>query len=127
VRFQLIRVRVNGQRFIAICYHLILAVIDECPLLHRAQLFPHGIKWLSLTGSEQIVDAAVIGISLALPGGAKAARQVVHFKDLAVVAIHLRVTACCQAGDSPTNNDDRFSFSHCSIVLRFFHDYIWNE
>jgi hypothetical protein len=51
------------------------------------------LKGWPFAGAEEVVDAAVEDVALALPSGAEAAGQVVHLEDLAVVAVHLGVAA----------------------------------
>jgi hypothetical protein len=65
-----------------------LIVVDHAPAPDRAQLLPHAMVGPSGAGAEQIVDAAVEGVTAARPCGAEAAGQIVHLEDLRTAAVH---------------------------------------
>ena len=85
-------------------------VIDHAPALHRAQLLPDAVEVDARRGTDQPVQAAVDGVSLAFPGGAQPAGAVVHLEDLRAIAVHLPVAPGGQAGDAGPDDNDGFLF-----------------
>jgi len=82
-----------------------LSVVDHAPVLHRSQLSVKAVKGTG-AGAHQPVDAAVKGVSLALPRCAQSTGEGVHLEYLGAVAVHLGITPggkACQAGP---NDDD---------------------
>ena len=117
VRLQAVGIGIDNQSFLAVGDALVFLVVDKCAPLHGAQLAPHGVEGLPLAGAEEVVDAAVEDVAFTLPGGAQPARQVVHFKNPALVAVHLGVAARRKTGDAGANDDDRFIFRHFSSTF----------
>ena len=73
---------------------------------HRADLLPELVHVRALRAAEEVMDAAVEGVTFASPGGALAARGVMLLEDAGVVSVQLPVDAGGQTTHPGADDDD---------------------
>src|SRR5947209_1799796 len=64
--------------------------------------------------AKEIMEAAIKRVPLALPGRTQTARQIMQFKNLGAIAVHLAVATRGQTSYPCSNNDDRFGHDQAS-------------
>jgi hypothetical protein len=111
--FEAVGIAVDGQRAPIRPAHLEqLVVVDHRAILHGAEFLPHAVEGLAGAGAKEVVDAAVEDVALAIPRRTQPAGEVVQLKDVALVAVHLGVTARRQSSNAGANDRDRFRHIH---------------
>lgn len=107
LRLKPVGIAIDGERTPVAILHLKQPVmVDHRAILHCAKLLPHAVERHPNTRTEQVMNATVEGVALAIPRCTQPAGNVMQLENVRFVAVHLRITARRQSGDARPDDDD---------------------